>query len=79
MDWNGATLSKYPYYTNNLVNPPADMLKKIKELQKYQPKVDGQTDTTYVSTGMNVSNNIDNSNNREGFSTMNPYIPELIQ
>lgn len=75
MDWNGATLSKYPYYTNNLVNPPNDVLKKIIELQKYQPNIDGSTDTTYISTGMDVTKNIDNSNNREGFSMMNPYVP----
>ncbi len=75
MDWNGATLSKYPYYTNNLVNPPADVLKQIKDLQKYQPQVDGPTDTTYVATGMDVTNNIDSPYNREGFSMMNPYVP----
>lgn len=74
MDWNGATLSKYPYYTNNLVNPPDDVLKKIKELQKYQPKIDGNTDTTYVANNMNISSNLDNPDNREGFTMMNPYI-----
>ncbi len=75
MDWNGATLSKYPYYTNNLVNPPVDVLKQIQELQKFKPEIDGPTDTTYVSTGMDVIKNIDNPNNREGFSMMNPYVP----
>ena len=74
MDWNGATLSKYPYYTNNLVNPPSDVLKKIQELQKYQPKLDGTTDTTYVTTGMDVHKNLDNPDNREGFTVMNRYI-----
>ena len=75
MDWNGATLSKYPYYSNNLINPSPDALKKIQELQKYQPNADGPTDTTYVASRMNVTNNIDNLDNKEGFSMMNPYIP----
>lgn len=75
MDWSGATLSKYPYYTNNLVNPPADILKKIQELQKYQPNVDGPNDTNYVATGMDITKNINNHEGREGFSMMNPYIP----
>jgi len=74
MDLNGATLSKYPYYTNNLVNPPADVLKKIQNLQKYQPKLDGVTDSTYVATKMNIGNNLDNLNNKEEFTMMNPYI-----
>lgn len=74
MDWNGAILSKYPYYTNNLINPPADVLKKIQELQKYQPNLDGPTDTTYIASNMNLNDNIDNPNNREGFSMMNPYV-----
>lgn len=80
MDWKGAMLSRYPYYTNNLVNPPADVLSKIQELQTYQPKEDGDTSSTYVSNGMNVQPNLDNSDNREGFegieefSMMNPYV-----
>jgi hypothetical protein len=75
MDWNGATLSKYPYYTNNLVNPSVDVSMKINSLQKYQPNTDGPTDTTYIATGMNVTNNINNPDGREGFSVMNPYVP----
>jgi hypothetical protein len=80
MDWKGATLSKYPYYTNNLVNPPSNILNQIKELQKYQPELDGRTDTTYVASGMSIQKNLDNPNNKEGFdnyeefSMMNPYI-----
>jgi hypothetical protein len=82
MDWKGATLSKYPYYTNNLVNPPANILNKIQQLQKYQPKEDGPTDTTYVTTGMSMQQNLDNPNSREGFETlegfsmMNPYVSQ---
>jgi hypothetical protein len=84
MDWKGATLSKLPYYTNNLVNPPEEVLKNIQELQKYQPKSDNTTNTTYVSDDMILSKNLNNPNNRqgldglerlEGFSMMNPYIP----
>lgn len=74
MDWKGATLSKYPYYTNNLVNPPADVLSQIQQLQTYQPKEDGATTSTYVSKGMEVQPNLDNPENREGFTMMNPYI-----
>lgn len=80
MDWKGATLSKYPYYTNNLVNPPANVLSQIQELQKYQPEEDGPTTSTYVADGMNVEKNIDSSESREGFESveeftmMNPYI-----
>lgn len=81
MDWKGATLSKYPYYTNNLVNPPANIQNQIQQLQKYQHDSDGPTDTTYVATGMSMQQNLDNPGNREGFETlegfsmMNPYIP----
>jgi hypothetical protein len=74
MDWKGATLSKYPYYTNNLINPPVDTLNQISSLQKYQPVSDGPTNSTYVSTGVNVESNIDNPSNREGFTMMNPYV-----
>lgn len=75
MDYNGAMLSKMPYYTNNLINPPVNVLNKIQKLQKYQPKEDGPTDSIYVNTDMEVEKNIDNPNSREGFSMMNPYIP----
>lgn len=84
MDWKGAILSKYPYYTNNLVNPPTNIKNQIQQLQKYQSNTDGPTDTTYVATGMSMQqnlNNLDNPRNMEGFetlegySTMNPYIP----
>ena len=68
MDWKGATLSKFPYYANNLINPPANVLKQVQNLQKYQPKLDGTTDSTYVATGMNVPSNIDNPNNRAGIN-----------
>lgn len=80
MDWKGATLSKYPYYTNNLVNPPTNTLNQIQQLQKYQSAQDGLTDSSYVATGVNVEQNIDNPSNREGFETlegfsmMNPYV-----
>ena len=62
MDWKGSSLSKLPYYPNNLVNASPCISNKIKELQTYQPESDGPTDTTYVS------------NNYEGFSMMNPYV-----
>lgn len=87
MDWKGAMLSKYPYYTNNLVNPPADVLSQIQQLQTYQPKEDGSSTSTYVSRNMNVQPNLDDPENREGFeqvgqisqvsqfSMMNPYVP----
>ena len=75
MDWNGAILSKYPYYTNNLVNPPADVLVNIKQLQKYNSELDGLTNTMYVSNEMNVTRNIDDPANREGFTMMNPFVP----
>lgn len=71
MDWKGAMLSKYPYYTNNLENPPPDVLKKIQELQKYNPKTDGTTRTNYVSTDMSVEKNLSNPFNREGFDELN--------
>lgn len=74
MDWKGATLSKYPYFTNNLVNAPSDVLEKIKQLQKYQSEQDGPTNSTYVSNNMNVDKNLDSPDNREGFTMMNPYI-----
>lgn len=77
MDWKGAMLSKFPYYTNNLINPPTDKLTQIKQLQKYQQKSDGPTDTTYVAKNMKVEHDLDNPNNREGFegfSMMNPYV-----
>ena len=80
-DIKGAMSSRYPYYTNNLVNPPADVLSKIQQLQTYQPKQDGATTSTYVSKGMKVQPNLDNPANREGFqgiekfSMMNPYVP----
>lgn len=84
MDWKGATLSKYPYYTNNLVDPPADVSSQIQQLQKYQPEIDGPTDSTYVAQGMNREADLDSPENREGFemsnnleefSAMNPYVP----
>ena len=81
MDWKGATLSKMPYYTNNLIDPPANVAKKIQELQTYQPKEDGPTTSMYVKTGMCVQPNLDNPENREGFdgieefTMMNPYVP----
>ena len=83
MDWKGASLSKYPYYTNNLVNPPTNVLNKIQELQKYQPKQDGPTNSNYVANDMTMQHNLDNSENREGFrdiedieefTMMNPYV-----
>lgn len=91
MDWKGAMLSRLPYYTNNLVNPPADVLSEIQELQKYQPITDNKTNTTWVSDNMNLLNssnlsnlsnlstNFDDPNNKEGFeefTTMNPYISD---
>lgn len=86
MDWKGAMLSKYPYYTNNLITPPNDVLSKIKQLQTYQPKEDGYTNTSYVTTDMtkpelnNLTNRegfeeINESNEIEQFSMMNPYVP----
>lgn len=83
MDWKGAMLSKYPYYANNLVNPPADVLSQIQQLQKYKPEMDGPTDSTYVAHGMDKEADLDSPKNREGFgmsgnlegfSTMNPYV-----
>lgn len=81
MDWKGAMLSRMPYYTNNLVDPPSNVLNKIQELQTYQASQDGPTDSTWVNTGMSVQKNLDNPDNREGFegiehfSMMNPYVP----
>ena len=80
MDWKGATLSRYPYYTNNLINPSANALIQIQELQKYQAKEDGPTTSTYVANGMSLEKNADSPNSREGFETieeftmMNPYV-----
>ena len=74
MDWKGSTLSKLPYFTNNLINPPADVLSKIQNLQTYQSQQDGSTDTTYVTKSMDKQANIDNPNTREGFTMMNPYV-----
>lgn len=78
MDWKGATLSKYPYYTNNLINPPVNDLKKIQQLQKYNSELDGSTNTSYVQTKMDETKNLNSPDNREGFSMMNPYVPILI-
>ncbi len=74
MDWKGATLSKYPYYTNNLINPPENVVNKIKNLQQYQPKNDDLTSSMYISTNMKIQPNLNDPRNREGFSMMNPYV-----
>ena len=84
MDWKGATLSKYPYYTNNLVDPSSNIESQIKKLQSYQSESDGKTDSTYVASCMKTQPNIDsptnradskeNFNNLHGLTTMNPYV-----
>ena len=81
MDWKGSQVSTLPYYPNNLINPPQDIVTQMKKLQTYQADLDGPTDSTYVSACANNQlniddgNNLDNVNNLEGFTTMNPYMP----
>jgi len=74
MDWKGSQLSTYPYYPNNLINSLPNIKTQIKKLQSYQEEMDGPTETKYVQNNMKVTNSIDNPNNLEGFTMMNPYI-----
>ncbi len=80
MDWKGSQLSKIPTYPNNLVQPSGDLSIVIKDLQTYNPSqfnevsADGPTSSTYVNSGMILESDINNPNNLEGFSMMNPYI-----
>lgn len=79
MDWKGATLSKMPYYTNNLQQVPLNDMDKVKYLQKYQPNVDGPTNSNYVSDNMDLPINLNDPNSPnqlEGFTMMNPYISQ---
>jgi hypothetical protein len=79
MDWKGATLSKIPYYTNNLQQVPSNDLDKVRYLQGYQPNIDGPTDSTYVSDGMEIPTNLNDPNSPnqlEGFTMMNPYVSQ---
>ena len=71
MDWKGSQLSGIPYYPNNLNNPPQNVDVNIRKLQSYDPETDGKTNSVYVSS--NMQNNL--GNNLEGFTMMNPYVP----
>ena len=77
MDWKGSQVSTYPNYPNNLINPPQNVDVQIKKLQSYQSESDGETNSNYVSTGMQNNQQMNNpnvSNSLEGFTMMNPYI-----
>jgi len=76
MDWKGSQVSTYPYYPNNLTNAPQNITTQIKKLQSYQSESDGPTGTDYVSMNIKNQKNIDNVNNLEGFTMMNPFVSE---
>lgn len=77
MDWKGSQVSKFPYYPNNLVNPPHNVDIQMMKLQSYQPIQDGPTSSNYVSANNpNPNPNENNVDNLEGFSVMNPFVPE---
>ena len=78
MDWKGSQVSTYPYYPNNLVNAPQNIAPQILKLQSYQSDLDGPTDSTYVSSDMQTQRNIDDIDNLEGFTMMNPYVPNPL-
>jgi hypothetical protein len=75
MDWKGSQISSISTYPNNLNVPSQAINAQIKNLQSYQPNQDGTTSTNWVSTGMKTQSDINNPNNLEGFTLMNPYIP----
>jgi hypothetical protein len=74
MDWKGSQVSNLPYYPNNLTNPPNDVLGEIIRKQSYQPTQDGPTTSTFVSGNMKNIPKINDVNNLEGFTMMNPYV-----
>jgi hypothetical protein len=77
MDWKGSQVSGFPFYPNNLVDPPQDVNVQMRKLQSYEPDVDGQTTSNYVSADMQNTKQMNNPNvpnDLEGFSMMNPYI-----
>ncbi len=74
MDWKGSQVAGYPYYPNNLDNPPQDIDVQMRKLQSYQPNSDGPTNSTYVSAQMSDLSNPNNVDNLEGFSMMNPFV-----
>jgi hypothetical protein len=79
MDWKGSQVSGLPNYPNNLTNPSPDVDIQMRKLQSYQPDVDGQTSSGYVSTDMQNNQQINNPNapnSLEGFTMMNPFISE---
>jgi hypothetical protein len=79
MDWKGSQAAGIPFYPNNLVNPPQNVDVQMKKLQSYEPEIDGQTTSNYVSTNMQNNKKMINSNvpnDLEGFTMMNPYIRE---
>ncbi len=79
MDWNGATLSKIPYYTNNLQQIPPQNLNNVKYLQEYKENIDGPTNSTYVANKMTIPTNLDDPNSPnqlDGFTMMNPHISD---
>lgn len=76
MDWKGSQVAAFPNYPNNLTNSSPQVDIQMKKLQSYQPDVDGQTSTNYVSTNMQNNQKMNSSNvpnNLEGFTMMNPY------
>ncbi len=79
MDWKGSQASGYPYYPNNLINPPNDVNIQMRKLQSYEPNQDGKTSSEYVSTDVK-NNNLTNYSNKpddlEGFTIMNPFISQ---
>jgi hypothetical protein len=88
MDWKGSQVSGYSNYPNNLINPSEDVDIQMRKLQSYNPNQDGITSSDYVSANMQNnklitdlndsynSNNQNNSDSLEGFTMMNPYIPQ---
>lgn len=79
MDWKGSQVSGYPYYPNNLINPPHDADIQMRKLQSYEPDQDGKTSSDYVSADMQNNkspNNPDEPDSLEGFTMMNPFIPQ---
>ena len=77
MDWKGSQVATFPNYPNNITNGSEKVQTQIRKLQTYQSKSDGPTDTNYVSTDMTYKPdqaNMNNVNNLEGFTMMNPYV-----
>ena len=79
MDWKGSQVSKYPFYPNNLINPPHAIEIQMRKLQSYEPYQDGKTSSDYVSADMQnnkLSNDPNEPDSLEGFTMMNPFIPQ---